>query len=97
MPNCPTTFYLRFLFERDGAWAEKNKENEVHVADGKNYQASFEKDMRVFQKLASSFNQSKRQVGAIFEEILLHLFGKAFQVVESDTSLLLLTSWHLVI
>ena len=51
VPHCPTIFYLRFLFERDGAWAEKKKENlegKAHVAAGKNYQASFEKGMGVF-------------------------------------------------
>ena len=45
--------YLRFLFERDEAWAEKNKENlegEAHVTVRNNYQAFFEKDMDVFLK-----------------------------------------------
>ena len=58
VPHCPTIFYLRFLFERDGAWAEKNKENsegEAHVAVGKNYEASFEKDMGVFKKLILTY------------------------------------------
>ena len=57
LPAClivlPPFMYLRFLFERDEAWAEKNKENlegEAHVAVGNNYQAFFEKDMDVFLK-----------------------------------------------